>query len=83
MFISRGRSLKVISVMIVAAALAYAYWPKVKEVFQYSGIPLPEGCAVIQRMPQAIFIRCVVKGNWVYLATLTSRGVTMGQPVRF
>ena len=80
----KGRILSVTMVVMAILGLVYLLVPKteIQEQAVNTGPALPEGCVVIQRMPQALFVRCVVKGNWVYLATLTSRGVTMGQPVR-
>lgn len=85
MSITRGKwySLVVLIVIQIAVMATWAIRSKRLEVASpFSPIPLPEGCTLLYKTPQAYFVRCVVKGNWVYLATITARGVTMGQPVR-
>lgn len=70
--------------VLVGFSVAYArYNPeKVSEEIAPEGMVLPEGCKEIYRMKNAVFVRCIVKGNWTYLATITTRGVTMGAPVK-
>lgn len=85
MLTGQRKWLKVFFAILIALVILVVLMP-VRTAMEAPASPqrmaLPSGCTEIHRTPKAVFVSCVVQGRVVYLATLTTKGVTIGAPMK-